>query len=383
METVEFQELLERGEDSSTQFKKNITSADSLAADMVAFSNGAGGKILIGINDDGSVSGLSSEDVRRINQLISNTASQHVQPAINPVTKNIKTANGLVMLVDVPSGINKPYQDKNGVFWVKSGADKRKATSREEIQRIFQKAHLLHADEMLINDLTINDFDMEYFENYFLNRFGEPLAEQKQPVINILTNMNLLKDGFLTLSSALLFAKRPQYKIPISIVKAGAFDSTDIATDIYYDSRDIAGKMEDVYRQTINFIISNLHHKQNGQDFNSIGKPEIPHDSIKEIVANALIHRDYFISSHIRVFVFKDRVEIISPGHLPNNLTVENIKLGTSHPRNALLASHANHIIPYRGYGSGIINALSKYPHIDFIDDREGNYFKAILKRVC
>ena len=88
-----------------------------------------------------------------------------------------------------------------------------------------------------------------------------------------------------------------------------------------------------------------------------------------------------FNSSPVRVFVFFDRVEIISPGHLPNNLTVENIKAGNSNTRNPILASYANHILPYRGYGSGIIRALEKYQHIDFIDDRDGNVFKVIFKR--
>lgn len=92
-------------------------------------------------------------------------------------------------------------------------------------------------------------------------------------------------------------------------------------------------------------------------------------------------HKDFFISSPVRVFVFFDRVEIISPGHLPNNLTVENIKAGNSNRRNPILASYANHILPYRGYGSGIIRALEKYQHIDFIDDRDGNVFKVIFKR--
>ena len=87
MENSELSEILEKGEDSFTQFKKNITNADSLAGDMVAFSNGGGGKILVGINDDGTIAGLSNDDIRRLNQLISNTASQNIQPSINPITE--------------------------------------------------------------------------------------------------------------------------------------------------------------------------------------------------------------------------------------------------------------------------------------------------------
>jgi len=381
METIELLGLLAKGEDSTRQFKKDVNNADSLAAEMVAFSNGLGGKILIGINDDDTIAGLTNEDIRRLNQLISNTASQNVQPAINPVTENIKTDNGLVMLVDIPAGINKPYQDKNGVFWVKSGADKRKATSREEIQRLFQKSNLIHADEVPVPGVTIDDLDLDYFKDFFQDRFGETLDKQKLPIAKILDNMILYKDGSLTVAGTLLFAKTPQFKLPAQIVKVGAFDANDLSTTNYNDSRDIVGKLADVFQQTVYFILSNLRHLQGGQGINSVGIPEIPHESIEELVANALIHRDYFISAPVRVFVFRNRVEIISPGHLPNNLTVENIKAGNSNTRNPVLASFANHLLPYRGYGSGIIRALAKYPDIDFLDDRDGNLFKVTLRR--
>jgi ATP-dependent DNA helicase RecG len=382
METMELIQTLSRGEDSRHQFKKNIAHTDALAAEMVAFSNGSGGAIFIGVNDDGAIIGLTSDDVHHLNQLISNAASQCVQPAINPITENIQTPNGLVMIVNISAGINKPYQDKNGIFWVKNGADKRKATSREEIQRLFQKSNLLHADVLPVQGVTIDDLDLDYFSDFFKKRFEEALDEQKLPLLRILDNMNLLMDGFLTVGGTLLFSNKPHFKLPAFIVKAGAFGSTDLSTANYIDSRDITGKLAEVFRQTVGFIIANIHHVQGNQGFNSLGIPEIPRESIEEIVSNALIHRDYFISAPIRAFVFRDRVEIISPGHLPNNLTVENIKSGNSNSRNPTLASFANHLLPYRGYGSGIIRALAKYPHIDFFDDREGNLFKVTMRRL-
>ena len=382
MEIIELLDILSRGEDSRHQFKMNITNQDSLAMDMVAFSNGDGGKILVGVNDkDGVIVGLTNDDVHRLNQLISNAASQSVRPAINPVTENIFTSDGVVMIVNISAGINKPYQDKNGAFWVKSGADKRKATSREEIQRLFQRSNLIHADETPIQGVTVADLDLEYFKEFFFKRFGSTLDQQRLPLPKLLENMNLMKEGCMTIAGALLFAKAPQFKLPVFIVKACAFDSLDLSTSHYDDSRDISGKLEDVFRQTMGFIVSNLHHIQGNQGVNSVGIPEIPRESIEELVVNALIHRDYFISAPVRVFVFRDRVEIISPGHLPNNLTVENIKSGNSNARNPALISFASYLLPYHGIGSGIGRALAQYPHIDFLDDREGNLFKAIIKR--
>jgi len=89
------------------------------------------------------------------------------------VTENVNTENGIVITINISEGINKPYHDKNGAFWVKSGADKRQATSREEIQRLFQKSGLIQADETPVQGATIDDLDLDYFMDFFTKRFGE------------------------------------------------------------------------------------------------------------------------------------------------------------------------------------------------------------------
>jgi ATP-dependent DNA helicase RecG len=350
---------------------------------MVAFSNGMGGKIIVGVDDDGVIIGLTKKEMQDLNNLISNAASENVRPAINPTTQNILTEFGLVVVINIPAGINKPYQDNKGVFWVKNGADKRKATSREEIQRLFQSSGWLHADESSANGLTFADLDMDYFSAFFQRRYGESLESQSVPLEQTIQNLNLGHEGILNLTGALLFAKNPSIRLPAFIVKAGCISGTDITSESYLDSRNIEGKIADIFQQTISFILANIKQIQGDQSVNSVGLPEIPRIALEEILVNALVHRDYFISAPIRVFVFKDRVEVISPGHLPNNLTIENIKAGNSNTRNPILASFANQILPYRGYGSGILRALSAYPSIDFIDDRDGNKFTVIFNRVA
>jgi len=381
METTELIDLLSRGEDSRQQFKTDINNADALAAEIVAFSNTAGGRIFIGVNDDGSVRGLSGADVARLNMLIANVASQVVRPAVNPLTENVPHPAGTVLVLSIAEGINKPYMDKNGVIWVKNGSDKRRATSREELQRLFQQAGLVHADETPVAGLSAGDVDMPYFETFFEQQFGEPLAQHNQPLPQLLANMNLMNQGQLNVAGGLLFAKSPHYALPAFIVKAVAFVGTEIEDERYIDSRDITGKLADVFQQTLGFIVANTRATQGEQGFNSQGQSEIPRIVWEELVANALIHRDYFISAPVRVLVFADRVEIISPGHLPNNLTIENIKAGNSNMRNPILASFAAKLLPYRGLGSGLLRALRAWPQIELIDDRAGNLFKAIVKR--
>lgn len=379
MEAVELLEIIQRGEDSRHQFKKNIDNQDSLAAEMVAFSNTEGGQLFIGVNDDGTIAGLTSDDVRRLNNMISNVSSQLINPAINTITENFEFEKGLVMLVTVPDGISKPYMDKNGTIWIKSGSDKRRATSREEIQRIFQKEGIIHADETSVSGFSYSNIDLDYFSNFFRKQYGKELENQDIPLSKILENMNLAHGGNLDIAGAVLFAKDASFYLPEFIVKAVAFYGDSASDSEYKDKQRISGKLADIFYQAVSFVMQNVPRGQGRQGFNSESEPVVPREVVEELVANALVHRDYFVPSAVKVFVFSDRTEIISPGHLPNNLTVENIKSGNSVSRNPILSSFASRILPYSGIGTGIQRALRLYQDIEFIDEREGNLFKVII----
>jgi hypothetical protein len=149
----------------------------------------------------------------------------------------------------------------------------------------------------------------------------------------------------------------------------------------YRDSEDIDGTLLEQYQRSLAFIKRNLHHVQGDQNFNSLGLLEVPEQAIIELLVNAFIHRDYFTSASIRIMVFADRIEIISPGHLPDSLNIEAIRHGMTNRRNPTLTEHATHILPYRGLGSGIPRALDEWPDIRFEDEVAGNQFKAIIPR--
>ncbi len=385
MEAIELIELIDRGEDSRTQFKKaqDVTNTRSLAGEMVAFANGKGGRILIGIDDAGSVIGLSPEDIRRINQLISNTATDCVRPSINPETENISVGGNVVMVVTVREGISKPYADNDGVFWVKSGSDKRRVTSREEIQRMLQSAELVHADEVPVDGTTSGDIDSEHFGVFFEKQYGEELDKTGISLGQLLINLGLARDTRLNLAGLMLFGRNPQRHRPAFVVKAVSFVGNDPVGDKYRDSQDIDGCLRDLYKGTISFLTRNLRYVQDGKDFNTEGDLEVSPAALEELVVNMLLHREYFISAPWRVFVFENRIELISPGALPNNITIENIRNGVSVIRNPLIASFATKAdeLPYRGIGTGIRRALAAVPELELESDHERNLFIARIPR--
>lgn len=323
MTPAELHQILARGEDSRHQFKRDFSNIDALAAELVAFANTCGGYLLIGVDDSGMVSGLSSADVARLNQLLSNAASQNVRPAINPLSSNLQTEHGLVMVVSVEQGLNKPYVDNQGRIWVKNGADKRRVTAREELQRLFQQAGLVCADAVPVAGSSVADIDAKALGEYFQRRFRQSPEQIGLATTRILENLGLASGDTPNLAGLLLFGLTPQRLCPAFDIKAVAFPGTVLHDRHYLDSEDIDGNLQEQYRRSLAFIKRNLHHVQRQQGFNTLGQLEVPEEVFEELLVNALIHRDYFVSASIRIMIFADRIELISPGHLPDVLDTE------------------------------------------------------------
>ena len=360
-----------------------MRNVDSLASEMAAFANSNGGKIMIGVADDGSIPGLSREDIARINQLVSNAASQHVRSPLTVQSENVALENGrLVIVLDIPKGIDKPYFDKNGVIWLRTGADKRRVNSKEELRRLFQISDQFHADE-LPTKAGIDKLDKLRFRDFLRDVYKQEYPDSPADLTRLLQNMNLATDnGMLNLACVLMFTERPEWIKPQFVVKAIRYPGNQIHVSDYLDTEDFAGPLRKVFDDALAFVMRNLHKIQAGRGVNAPGLPEIPESVLEELLVNALVHRDYLVSAPIRLFVFDNRIEIISPGHLPNNLTVEKIRAGNSNIRNPILISYiAKGLLPYHGLGSGIKRALEQWPKIDFTDDQEGCLFTATVYR--
>jgi len=381
IQTMTLKDALKKGEDSSRQFKENVNSIDKLTVEISAFANTNGGQIYIGVDDNSLITGLSGDEIKRLNQWISSATSQKIEPPIFVQTEIVLSDDKKIMIITVPSGTNKPYSVNKSEFWVKNGADKRRA-SRDELFRLMQSASRLSADEME-TDVEIEAFDFFYFSEFYQMVYGETLDHTNISKSQLLKNFKLLKDKHLTLAGLLLFGKQVELMKPQFGIKATYY----LNDDEFLDKEDISGKLPEQQKKGVDFILRHLKRRPTQNDFNAPGELEIPLPAIKEAVANALVHRDYFINSAIFIQIFADRVEIGSAGVLPNTLTIENIKLGIHIERNPIILSFMAKFSEtgYTGRGSGIPRMLricqEKNVPLELINDLERNQFKVIFYR--
>lgn len=386
MNVIELLDIISTGETSKVQFKKEIDNDDSIAAELIAFSNSKGGIILFGIEDKkGTVLGLDYQQLQSYNNRIATIANDKVKPQIFLFTEVVsvpsETSEKKILVVEVSEGVAKPYKDKNGAIWIKQGSDKRRLTDNNEQLRLFQQSGILYLDEMIIPQTSIDDINISKVEEY-VKAIQKREADEKIEISEaLLTNLNIFKDGRLTLGGLLFFANNPQKYRPAFCVKAISFFGNSIGGTDYRSNKEIVGTIPEIFEETMSFFNANLQHIQEGQNFNKTGKLEVSQTAFEELLQNALVHRDYSKNSPVRIMIFDDRIEIVSPGSLPNSLTIENVKMGNAVVRNNLLVSYCSKLMNYRGFGSGITRALEAQTNIELINDSEGEQFRVIIPR--
>ena len=383
MTTDEFVELCQCGETTMVQYKECFTSQTKIAQDMVAFANTHGGVILFGVEDKtGKMLGLTYKQLQDTGLELGNTANEQVKPTIYIHTEVVKVDEKRFLVCHIAEGKNKPYKTNNGEIWVKQGQDKRRVTENSEILSLFQDSGTFHAEETSVTGSSVDDIEMSYVRDYFQKVYGKNIEGFNRPLEAMLHSLGVMSDkGELTRAGVLYFGKHPQQFERAFKIKAVAFVGNSIGGTEYIDSRDIEGTIPWMFREGMAFLKSMLIHRQNGQNFNSIGVLEIPEIVLEELLQNALVHIDLLHQAAIRLLVFENRIEIVNPGRLYGGLKVEDIRLGASKQRNPLIANFAARTMIYRGLGSGIVRALRENVMIDFINEEEANQFRVIIWR--
>ena len=372
-------EIIQNGEDSTTEFKESKINKESLVQGVVAFLNKSGGRIIFGVDDKKNIVGV--EDAKEIENLILNIRAQ-IRPIPTIFVTNHIIDKKLIIYLNIPHTENKPYSTNDGRYFIRHGASKR-IMSQEELQRAFQSSKKVYAEEIIIPNSTIVDINIENFKIFYKKRFEEVLdIEDENNLKEKIEVLKCSKDGLLTYLGALLFCDRPQTFLPSFNVQAIAFKGKDITGNEYRSSESIDGDLKTIYKNSKNFIISNIPKIQKGQTFNSLGLMPFSEIALEELLVNAFIHRDYFINAPIRIFIFDDRIEIKSPGKLPNGLTIENIEESVPIRRNQILYEYvlSARMLSYRGVGSGIKRAKKEQVDISFVNDDSGiGEFTAVI----
>jgi ATP-dependent DNA helicase RecG len=388
MNAIELIDIIGAGETSKVQFKRELDNQDKVAAELIAFSNSKGGMLLFGIEDKtGKLIGLDYDSIQRTSNTVSTIANELVKPTVY-ITTEVVTVDvsdeekKSILVVYVDEGVSKPYKDRNGAIWIKQGGDKRRVTDNNEQIRLFQQSGSLYVDEMIIPNTSETDVEKSKVEKY-IKAIQKADSEEKVEINEqLLTNLNILRDNKLTLGGLEFFSNNPQKYRPAFCIKAVSFFGNSIGGSSYRDSKDIEGTIPEMFDQAMGFLTTNLHSVQVEQNFNSVGMLEISKIALEELVQNALTHRDYSKNSPIRIMIFDDRVEIVSPGSLPNSLTIENIKMGNAVVRNNLMVSYCSKLMNYRGFGSGITRSLENQPNVELVNDIEGEQFIVRIPRV-
>lgn len=383
MNKIELLDIISDKETSTVQFKREVTHNDSMAAEMVAMANSLGGIILLGVEDKtGDIVGVDLSS--HISERIANIATNNVKPPIYIHTEIVtieKEVPSKILVVHIPHNPSQIYKDNNGAIWVKQGSDKRRVTDDSEILRLYQRSGNLFADEMPVYNAVVDDINENVFRKYFKKLRNRTIEEEGLTFEQALQAKRVLLKGKISLGGLLFFGNNPQFFKTSFCIKAVSFFGNNLSGLDYRESIDIEGTIPEMFERGLKFFQSNLLHTQQGQNFNSIGKLEISPIAIEELLQNALLHRDYFKNSPIRLMVFDNRIEIISPGKLSNSLTVEELKYSNPVPRNNLLIAYAQDSMLFRGYGTGISRAYAEQPNIELINDIEGEQFKVIIPR--
>ena len=389
------------GEVSGVQFKERILDKYDIACELVAFSNSHGGKLVVGIKDKtGETNALSYSEVQETTNLLSDIASENVVPSILIKIDTVEVEDGNLVVATVKEGLNKPYHDNKGIVWVKNGADKRKVFDNAELAEMMTDCGSFAPDEAGVRDATVNDLDATTIKQFLGNRFdrvlenkgltGDAFNEASLDMIcsaiakghdceKILRNLRFIRpDGSLTVAAMLLFGKYTQRWLPMMTAKCICFAGNSIGSKVFRDKvndADMEGNLLHQYDTIMDFFTRNLHNVQVGEEFNSMGKLEIPYTSLVEFTVNSLVHRSLNMKAPVRIFIFDNRVEIHSPGALPNGLTIDDIKAGTSMPRNMFLFNNAIYLLPYTGVGSGITRALDEDINVTFMNNDKAQEF--------
>lgn len=343
--------LLCQTENSALEFKTSEVHPDSLAREIVAFANSQGGTILLGVNDDVQIEGIDRN--KNWEEWVANISRNNINPPLIVDYSQVSVDGNIVGIIDVAKGKDKPYQTNKNQFLVRVGSTSRVA-SQAELMRLFQQAGVFHYDLTSVLRTTIKDLDLNKIASYF-QRYDIDLAEEDD-LIKLLQNTDVLsEDGFVTVAGLLIFGLQPQRYLPNSSISYAHFTGVETGSELL-DRKNIEGTLDSQIENTLTVIKNNFRERSiikgaKREILNQVFSDKV----LRELLVNGVVHRNYAISgSRIRILHFTDRLEFISPGRLPNTVTIEKLKNGVSYAVNPVILKFMENLRFMDKLGRGI-----------------------------
>lgn len=348
---TELLEIINDGENSGVEFKRDELENHALAKELVAFSNLSGGRVLLGVEDDGRISGITRPNLE---EWVMTACRDKIRPSIIPfyeVVRDIEPGKD-VAIVSVTRGydVHSVWHNNRNVYYIRVGTQSREPTP-EELGRLFQQRGSFRAELRPVSGATLGDFDRRRLRDYFghIRQQAVPPDGDDADWQTLLVNTEIMTEEGVTVGGMLLFGTIPNRFLAHAGIDAAAFPGTekDYAARERASLRgpmtpllDINGAVVEngLVEQALEFVRRNTPVTAVLENGRRIEKPAYPPEVLREAVVNALVHRDYLLTStDIELVVYSERLEIISPGRLPNGITPERMRTGCRAARNQLL----------------------------------------------
>ncbi|ETR67872.1 MAG: ATP-dependent DNA helicase RecG [Candidatus Magnetoglobus multicellularis str. Araruama] len=375
-------QLIQQGENKSVEFKNQKVKADSLAKEIIAFANSDGGTILIGVNDDGTIDGIDDQKTN-YEEWIANISRNNIIPSIESKYFGVEIENKKVGVIMISKGQDKPYQTTSGKYYIRIGSTNRIA-SQQELLRLYQASGAFHYDLNPVPNTGLGDLNFAKLDNYFHSYQINFTNESETQKITLLKNTDILtKNEEVTIAGLLIFGINPSRHLFQNGISFAYFSGQSINEDLI-DKQNIDGNLD--YQID---IASKIIKKYIAVPSTIIGTKRVnqkfiyPDKVTRELVTNAVVHRNYAISgSRIRIFLFEDRLEVISPGRLPNTVEIEKLRFGVSFAVNPVIVKFMEnmHYIDQLGRGLPMVyhEATTNGKQVEFYEI--GEEFKVTLE---
>ena len=355
MTRTDLMEMIKNSESSGTEFKRDTLDNRALAKEIVAFANHSGGCILLGVDDDGSVAGITRANLE---EWVMSACRDKIRPEIIPYYEVIHDVEPgkHVAVVRVERGwaVHNVWHANHRTYYIRVGSQSREA-SPEELERLFQQRGAFRLETRSVSGATLNDLDIRRLKDYFhrIRSQETPQDENVEGWRALLVNTEILSDEggttAPTVAGLLLFGKNPNRFLPQAGIDAVAYPGRE--KDYTAKERQpIRGPMvplsgsqglveNGLVEQAVEFIKRNTGVETHLKDgVRREDRWTYPEEALREAIVNALVHRDYLLSgSDIEVSIYDDRLEVGSPGRLPNGITPERMLTGCRAARNQLL----------------------------------------------